>query len=159
MAKITMKSNCYSHNQGYIVKFTWGFKSQHGGDKVPTFEPQETIEVCFTSFLVRSWLFYVKCFLGFVLQGGSSLLYEPTLNASPGHHLQQLLSCRYPCHTWGLGFGIPCEVINPNFHALNDWEFKDWPQINWDLELATPCEPTLNSRTCMRHKLITLFTF
>ena len=25
-----------------------------------------------------------------------------------------------------------CEMVNPNFHALNGWDCMDWPQVTWD---------------------------
>jgi hypothetical protein len=36
-----------------------------------------------------------------------------------------------------------CEVVSPNFHALNGQDSTDWPQVSWDLGLETPCEPNL----------------
>ena len=90
-------------------------KSQHGG-KVPTFEPQEPIKVWFMSDLDS---LMQKRILGLVLQVGSSFLLNPTLNTSPKPHLQEVLPYRHPCHTWDLALGIPCEVVSPNFHALN----------------------------------------
>ena len=47
------------------------------------------------------------------------LLVDPTLNTCPKGHLPKLLPHRHPCHTWDLEFGIPNEVVSPNFHALN----------------------------------------
>jgi hypothetical protein len=90
---------------------TYVNKSQHGG-KVPTFEPQQTITVWFVSISFGPTLIYVSKFLGHMLRVGFSFLLDLTLNTSPKHHLQRLLPCRHSCHT--------CEVVNPNFHALND---------------------------------------
>jgi hypothetical protein len=48
-----------------------------------------------------------------------------------------MLPRRHPCHTRD-----PCEMVSPNFHALNDWACIDWPpQETWELRLGTPCEP------------------
>jgi hypothetical protein len=43
----------------YRGQFTWGPKIQHGV-KLPTFEPQETIEIWLIIIKVGSWLFYVE---------------------------------------------------------------------------------------------------
>ena len=40
-----------------------------------------------------------------MLGDGSRFLLDPTLNTSPKPHLQKLLPCGHPCHTWDLG---PC---------------------------------------------------
>ena len=34
-----------------------------------------------------------------------------------------------------------CEVVCPNFHALNSWNYTYWPQVTWDFILGTPSEP------------------
>ena len=81
------------------------------------------------------WLFYAKIFTGFGLRVGSSFLLDLTHNASPKLHLQKVLPCRHPCHSWDLGLGIPCEVISPNFHALNGWDCIDRPHVTGDLGL------------------------
>ena len=49
----------------------------------------------------------------------------------------------HPCHSWDLGLGTPCELVSPNFHALNGSDCRDWPQVTWDLGLGTPCERAL----------------
>ena len=36
----------------------------------------------------------------------------------------------------------PCEVVSPNFHALNNWCCTYWSQVTWDVGLGIPCEPT-----------------
>ena len=96
--------------------------------KVPTFEPQDTIKIWLIVIKVGSWLLYAKVYAGLVLWVGSSFLLNPTLNTHLKPHLQIALPCRYPCHIWDLGLGTPCDVINPNFHALNDWDCTNWPQ-------------------------------
>jgi hypothetical protein len=50
---------------------------------------------------------------------GSNFMLNPTLNRSPKPRLQEVLQRRHPYHTLDLGLGTSCEVINPNFHALN----------------------------------------
>ena len=112
-------------------------KSQHGG-KVPTFESQETIKIWLIIMKVGSWLFYGQIFLGLVLRVGSSFLLVPTLNTSPKPYLQIVLWCRHPCHTWDLEHGTLCEVVSPNFHALNGWDCTYGSQVTWD-----SCELTL----------------
>ena len=43
---------------------------------------------------------------------------DQTLNTNTIElHLQKVLPCMHPCHTWDLGFGNACEVVSPNFHA------------------------------------------
>ena len=27
-----------------------------------------------------------------------------------------------------------------HFHAFNGWDYMDWPWVNWDVGLGTPCE-------------------
>ena len=71
---------------------------------------------------------------------GSSFLLHLTPNTSPEPHLQKVLPCGHPCHTWDLGLMIPCEAGNPNFHALNGLNCMGWPQVTWDLRLETRCE-------------------
>ena len=72
-----------------------------------------------------------------MLRVESSFLLDPTLNTSPKPHLQKVLWCRHPCHTWDLELGTPYEVVSPNFHALNGWDCTDWPQVTRDsCELA-----------------------
>jgi hypothetical protein len=113
-------------------------ESQHGG-KVPTFELMNPLKY------EPYWdlYYFTQKILGFVLQVGSSSLLNPTLNTSPMLALQKVLPCRHPCHTWALGFGAPCEVVSPNFHALCGWDCANWSQVNWDLGLGTPCELAL----------------
>ena len=77
------------------------------------------------------------------LKVGSSFLLHLTHNTSPKLHLQKALSCRQPCHNWDLGLGAMCEVVSPNFQALNGWDYTYWPQVYADLGLGTPCEPAL----------------
>jgi hypothetical protein len=111
-------------------------KSQHGG-RVPTCKPQGTTKIWLNIIKVGSWSFYAKIFVGLGLRVGSSFLLDPTCNASPKPRLQKVLPCRHPCHSWGLRLGTLCEVVSPNFHALNSWDCTDWPQVTWDLELGT----------------------
>ena len=74
-------------------------KSQHGG-KVPTFEPQETIDIWLTIIKVRSSLFHANIFVGLGLRVGSSILLNTILNTSLKPRLQNMLPCRHPCQTW-----------------------------------------------------------
>jgi hypothetical protein len=60
-------------------------ESQHGG-KVPTFEPQGTIEI---SIKVGSWLFYEKGFVGLVLRIGPSFCSTQLSTQVPSPHLQK----------------------------------------------------------------------
>jgi hypothetical protein len=79
-------------------------KAKHAG-KVPTIEPQQTLKVWFTSIKIRSWLFYAKNSQDLYWELGLAFLLEPTLNIRPEPHLQKVLPCRHPCHTWDLGLG------------------------------------------------------
>ena len=74
---------------------------------------------------------------------GIVFLLDPTLDASPKLHFQKVLSCRYSCHTWDFGLESPCEVVSPNFHALNNSDCTDWSQVTWNLGLGALCETTL----------------
>ena len=53
------------------------------------------------------------------------------------------LPCRHLCHTWNLGLGTPCEMVTPNFLALNGWDCTKWPQLTCGWEFGTPCGLTL----------------
>ena len=90
----------------------------HGG-KVLTLDPQETIKLWITVIKVESWLLYGKISQGLRLRVGSNFFLNPTLNTCSKPHLQKVLPRRHPCHAWDLGLGTPCEVVSPNFHALN----------------------------------------
>ena len=74
---------------------------------------------------------------------GLIFLLDPTLNAGPKLQLHKGLPCRHPCHTWDCGLGTLCEVVSPNFHALNGWDCMDWTQVAKDLGVGAPCEPAL----------------
>ena len=106
-------------------------KSQHGG-KAPTFQPQETNKIWFIFIKVGIWLFYAKK-LKLILSTGSWFFLDPTLITCPKSYLQKVLPCRHSCHIWDLRLGSPCEMINPNFHALNGWDCMNWSQVIWDL--------------------------
>ena len=98
-------------------------KFQHGG-KVPTFEPQETVRV-------YSWLYYAKEFLGLVVRVGFSFLLNQTLNTSPKSHLQKVLPCRCPCHTWDHVWSgksqLPCsQQMRLHGLTLSDLELRTW---------------------------------
>jgi hypothetical protein len=86
------------------------------------------------SFEVGSWLVYAEKYIsGLVLRVGINFLLDLTLNTK-----SHALSCKHPCHTWDLRLGILCEVVSPNFHALNNWDCMDGPQVTGDLDLG-PC--------------------
>ena len=89
---------------------THASKSHRGGE-VPTFEPQETmIKIRFIFMKSNLDKFMQKRSSGLVLRVGFSVLLDP----SPEPHVQKVMPCRHPCHTWD-----PCEVVSLNFHALN----------------------------------------
>ena len=92
-------------------------------------------------------IFYTKLYTGLVFKVGFSFMLDPALNISPKPQLQKVLSCRHLCHTWDWGLGTPCEVVSPNFHALNGQDCIHWSQMNRDLGLGPPCAPahTLSS--------------
>ena len=68
-----------------------------------------------------SWILLINgnLFVELVLRFGFRILLDPTLNTNPKPHLQKVLPCRHACYIWDLGLGTPCEVVSPNFHALN----------------------------------------
>ena len=112
---------------------TYISKSQHGG-KVPIFEPQEIIKIWLVIIKGRSWLFYAKNFTRLVLTVGSRFLLDPTLNTSPEPHLQKVLPCGHPCHTWDPMWSgksqLPCSQQLSNL-GLGTWD---------------PCEPVLMNK-------------
>ena len=118
-------------------------KSRHGG-KAPTFEPQGSIKIWLIIIISPVLIIYVPISAELVLRVGSGFLFDPTLNTSFKPHLQRLLPCRNPYHTWHLWLGTPCEVVSPHFYALNGWDCTNWPELTWDLGLGTPCEPALS---------------
>ena len=80
-------------------KSTHVSKSQHG-DKIPTFEPQK---IHWSPIKVRLWLFYItKKSWNLCCKLGLRFLLNPTLNTSPDLHLEKVLPCRRPCHTWDI---------------------------------------------------------
>jgi hypothetical protein len=102
-------------------------KSKHGGN-LPTFEPQETINV-------GCWLVYAKSLAGLVLKVGSRLLLNPIVKTSPKTRLQKVM----PCSTHVIfGTWNPCGVVSPTFHALNGWDCIDWAQVTWDPVWTSP---------------------
>jgi hypothetical protein len=117
-------------------------KSQHG-DKVPTSGPQDIIEICLIVIKMDLWILMRKYLRDLCWELGLAFCLTH-LDTSPKIDLQRMYSCRHPCHTWDLGLGTPCEVVNPNFHALNHWDCMDKPQVIWDLGFRTLCEPALN---------------
>ena len=82
---------------------------------------------------VGYWLIYAKIFARLGLRVGFSFVLDPTRNTSPKPHLQKAPRCRQPCHSWDFGLGTMCEVVSPNFHALNGRDCMDWPNVTWDL--------------------------
>jgi hypothetical protein len=76
-------------------------KSQRGG-QVPTFEPSRKHEsrVNYHENLIFDDFFNAKMLEGLKLRVGSRFLLDPTLNTSPKPHLQEVLPCRHPSHTW-----------------------------------------------------------
>ena len=92
-------------------------KSQHGG-KVPTFEPQETIQTWYKIIKVGSLIFYANMYIETMFGVGFSFLLDPTLNTSPKSCFQKW------CHvgiyvilgTWALGphmkWYVPTSMIS-----------------------------------------------
>ena len=91
-------------------------KSQHVG-KISTCEPQVTTKIWLIVIKVGSWLFCANYSWGLGLRVGSSFLLNPTCNTSSKPHLQKVLSCRHPCHSWDLGLGAQCDLVSPNFYS------------------------------------------
>jgi hypothetical protein len=104
-----------------------------------------------SSLKVGSWLFYAKIFMGLVLKVGSSFL----LDTSPEPHLQKVLSCWHPCHTWSLGLGapvwsgksqLPCSQqlilhqLTSNYLGLGTWDLGPmWTGPTSTLEILATC--------------------
>ena len=85
-----------AHMGSQVPILTHVSKSQHGG-KVPTFEPQATIEM-WLIFISRTLIILCRIYVGLDLWK-----LDPTLNTSSKPHLQKMLPCKHPCHTWDLG--------------------------------------------------------
>ena len=113
-------------------------KFQCGGI-LSTFELQETIKIWLIIIKVGSWLFNAKVCMGLVLRVGSSKKLDPTFNTSHEPHLQKVLSCGHPCHTWDSvwcrKFQLPCSHQQLRLHRLT----------SSDLGLGIPCEPVRRS--------------
>ena len=106
----------------------------------PNFEPQEIIKIWVLFIEITPWLLNAKKTVWLVLRVGSNFLFD----TSPKPHLQKVLTCRHPCHNWDLRLGTACEVKSPTFHAINDWDCTDWPEVTWDLGLGAMYEPALS---------------
>ena len=111
-------------------------KSQPGS-KVPTFEHEKIIQTIHIQIIqtlnfikLGFWLIYAQMFASLGLRVGSSFLLDPTLNTSPKTHVQNIGVMSYK-----LGFRTPCEVVSPNFHALNGWDCME--HVSWDLWVGT----------------------
>ena len=91
-----------------------------------------------------------KKLLGLELRDG--FLLNPSLNTSPKPHLQRMLPCSHPCHSWDLGLGNLCEVVSPNFHALNDRDCTDWPQVTWESMWTGPKGASTHEPKSRDHK-------
>ena len=95
--------------------FTWSPKFWDGG-KVPTLSLEKSSK--YSLYSLKSLLHYLmhrKTNGWLVFKVRSNFLLDPTLNTSPKLHLQKVMTCRHPCHTWDLGLGTPCKVVNPPF--------------------------------------------
>ena len=123
-------------------------KSHHGG-KVPKSEHQETIKIWFTFNIVRSLLLYARIFARFSWELGLSF-FSAQLST-------QVLNLTFKnCCQVGIYviLGTLCEVISPNFHALNNWDCTVWLQVTWDLGLGPPCELALRWQELYRSSRI-----
>lgn len=92
--------------------------------------------------------------VGYILVTILQLIIQFVPPNKPKKHKSQSLTfkktspCRHPCHTQD-----PCEMIGPNFYALNNWSRMDWPpQVTWELGPGTPCEPVNKTKPCASYK-------
>ena len=125
-----MQSLGLVHMGSQVPSPTHVSKSRHG-DKVTTFEPQESIKIGFC-------LLCAKTIAGLVSKVGSNFLAPP----NPTTQVPSL-TFKKCCHVGisvilgNSGLGTPCGVVSPNVHALNGWDCTDWPQVTWGLGLGT----------------------
>ena len=162
--EVPWKQLCYGpvHMVSQVSSLTHVSKSQHGG-KVPTFEPQENIKIWLIIIKVGSWLFYAEIFTGLALRVGSSSLLDPTFNTSPEPHLQKVLPCRHPCHTWDLGLGtrvksqLPCSQ-RLRLHRLtsSDLGLRSWDLCELALRYHLSCPIYISGVFCINEQVLTL---
>jgi hypothetical protein len=133
-----------SSHRSQVPSLTYASKSQNGG-KVSTCGSQVTTKVWLVIIKAKSWLFLCKyvCSLGWKL--GLAFCSTQLTTQVPSLTSEKMMPCRHPCHSWDLGLGTPCEVLSSNFHALNNWNCTDWPQVTWNLGLGTQCELAPNT--------------
>ena len=89
--------------EGVKGRFTWCLKSP-----VPLMSTSPDLEAKSRLLSLKSLLKY-----GFYAKQAQDLCCELGLAFCPKPHLQDLLPCRHPCHTWVLRLGTPCEVVSP----------------------------------------------
>ena len=81
------------------------------------------------------------------------------LNTSPNPCLQKLLQCKFPCHSWKLGLGTPCEVAGKSqIHVLNGQDCSNWRPMIWVLGLGTPCEVVSLLHSCFQRLILLILT-
>ena len=126
-------------------RFTWGPKvpgptSVNMSSDVEAKSQISSLMLAFECIFIEvvSSLFHATKIAGRLLRVGSRFLFNPTLNTSPEPSLQKVLLCGLLCHAWDLGLGIMCEVVSPNFHAINGWDCMMQPRVNWDHTWMNP---------------------
>ena len=90
-------------------------KSQPSSLKRPLAYPLHSLQLDHAYFMQKK-------ITGLLLRVGSSFLFDQALNTSPNLTSEKMLPRRHPCYNWDFGLGTPCEVVSPNFHALNGWD-------------------------------------
>ena len=83
---------------------------------------------------------------------------DQTLNTNSIElHLQKVLPCMHPCHTWDLGLGNACEMVSPNFHGFQRLRLHKFTSSDSGLGLGSACEvvtPNFHGSQRLRlHKL------
>ena len=91
---------------------------------------------------VGSWLFHTKYSQDLCWELG--LVFSSTQLLTQVSNLTFKKYCYVGIHVI---LGIPCDVVSPNFHALNVQDCMDWLKVTWNLELGTSmCELALNMK-------------
>ena len=153
---------CLSASSDGVPSPTHVNKSEHGG-KLPTLEPQEPIKVWDLWDFVMYWLLiYAKscdlCCDSLGLAFCSTQLSIQALSLTSKSVVMQASMSYLGCRT-----RTPCEVVSPNFHALNDWVCMDWSKVfgTWDhvwtgpyLQPKLQFKPPLLLRICFLYSML-----
>ena len=118
-------------NDCWLSSFDQSYKLMSASSKVSNLN--EALNFGLYSFEVGSWLFYVSTNLRVFVECWAELFARPNSQQKSNPHLQKMLPCKHPCHTWCSWLENPWQVVNLKFHALDGSDCTDRPQVTWDL--------------------------